>query len=249
MKIFRIILAVVTCISIASSAWAETAEEAVKKAWSAYRIVSHETEYIKIVIAKNNGPTEEKKIVRWIKYSPDGHDKTTVRFQEPAMDKGLGLLTHRKAKDDDQWLKLPSIGSARKISTADQSKYFGGTDFTNEDIRLAQGERTSDYNYAYGERNTIVSTPKPGTESAYAKRLITLDANHAIVKIEYFDKSDHLLKTMTNRKIKISNNGMWRAGETEIKNERLKRTTVMTVADRQFIPIPDSYFTKAFLEK
>jgi len=81
----------------------------------------------------------------------------------------LGLLTWRHAdKDDDQWLKLPSMEKVRCISTADQDKYFAGTNLTYEDTRQLMGERINSFTYRTITQDSqgwqIEALPKPGAQ-------------------------------------------------------------------------------------
>lgn len=248
------LLSLTFCLLIATlmaghAAQTEKAEELIKKVWNSYRINNFETEESEITITKEGSQPEKKKLVRYILFSPTGDDKITIKYLEPALDKGLGLLTHRKKSGDEQWLKLPSLGNSRKISTAKESEYFGGTDLTYEDAKMLTGEKTDEHNYIAGPDGAITSTPKTGTITAYGKRIIYVTKDHAISHIAYFDKNGLLIKTLTNNNIKIQANGFWRPAQVTIDNKKLKRKTVITIVGREYKNIPSSYFTKESLEK
>jgi Outer membrane lipoprotein-sorting protein len=101
-----------------------------------FRQVTYEKERMEVNIIYKDGRKEEKVLTRWVHYDPAGEDKVTIVFSKPAREEGLGLFIWRHAKgDDDQWLKLPSMKEVRRISIADQSKYFAGSDITYEDSR------------------------------------------------------------------------------------------------------------------
>jgi len=232
----------------------DTARQLVEKSWQLYRQASTEKESVDLHIIQQGGKTEEKSLTRWIKYDKDGEDKVTVRFTKPAADDGLGLLTWRHpGKTDDQWLKLPSMDKVRRVSSADQEKYFAGTDFTYEDLRQLAGERTTDFDYkvirSEGDSKVIEATPKAGKESIYGKRISWISSKYATVKTEYYAKNGKLIKTQTNGALIFKPNGLWRPGTVEMDNAMLKRKTVMKVRERGIdATIASDTFTQRFLE-
>ena len=62
-------------------------------------------------------------------------------FESPSDVQNTGLLSvdYDGAKDDDQWLYLPSLHKATRISSGDKSGSFMGTDFTYSDMTQATG--------------------------------------------------------------------------------------------------------------
>jgi hypothetical protein len=91
-----------------------------------------------------------------------GGRKTLILFEAPADVRNTGLLSvdyDDGGKDDDQWLYLPSLHRATRISTSDKSGSFMGTDITYADMTKRDTER---YDY------TLVSQSAPvGTEDCW----------------------------------------------------------------------------------
>jgi outer membrane lipoprotein-sorting protein len=84
----------------------------------------------------------------------DGGTKQLMIFQSPADVKGTGLLStdyDDGAKDDDQWLYLPSLHKSTRISSGDKSGSFMGTDFTYSDMTRAD---PAHYDYKVLEQST-----------------------------------------------------------------------------------------------
>lgn len=232
----------------------ENAQQIVAKSWQLYRQAATEKETTDLQVIQQGGKTEDKSLIRWIRYDKDGEDKITVRFTKPAADDGLGLLTWRHpGKNDDQWLKLPSLDKVRRVSSSDQEKYFAGTDFTYEDLRQLAGEQTSDFEYRLlrteGESKVIEATAKSAKESVYSKRIFWISSKYATVKTEYYAKNGTLIKIQTNGAITFKPNGLWRPGIVEMDNSLLKRKTVMNIRERAIDPnISSDIFTQRFLE-
>lgn len=231
-----------------------SAEKIIARSWQLYRQASTEKESIEVEIIQNQGRRESKSLTRWTKFNPSGEDKVTVVFSKPVMDDGLGLLTWRHpGKQDDQWLKLPSMDKVRRISVSDQDKYFAGTDFTYEDLRQLTGERLPDFTYEtikQEDNQTVISAvPRLGVETGYGKRIFWVNSAFVIVKMEYYSKGGLLLKSQTNSRITTHKGGTWRAEQVEVKNLMLNRQTAMRVIERVLNPtLTRDIFSVRFLE-
>jgi len=226
----------------------------ISKSWELFRRTNHEKESVRIVISYSDGRREEKKLIRWTRFDPANEDCITIKFLEPPLDRGLGLLTLRHAgRNDEQYLKLPSLKKVRKIAAGEQEKYFAGTDLTNEDIRQLIGERFQDFTYSLAKKegNTwiIEAAPGAGVETGYGRRLIWVDEKYVITKVEYFDKKGGLIKVQTNGGITVSEKGLWRTNHVEMDNLLLKRKTQIDIEEREIDKdLLGGIFSKDFLE-
>ncbi|MDQ6958902.1 MAG: outer membrane lipoprotein-sorting protein, partial [Mariprofundaceae bacterium] len=62
-------------------------------------------------------------------------DKSLVTFQRPRDIRGTGLLSYAKILEpDDQWLYLPALKRVKRISSANKSGPFVGSEFAFEDF-------------------------------------------------------------------------------------------------------------------
>ncbi len=229
-------------------------EEMVSRSWELFRQVSHERESVRIAIDHADGRREEKQLTRWTRFDPSREDCVTIKFLAPPLDRGLGLLTLRHAdREDEQWLKLPSLKKVRKVAAGEQDRYFAGTDLTNEDVRQLIGERTQDYTYSLARReggvSVVEAVPGAGTRTGYGRRLMWVDEKLVITRVEYYGRQGELIKVQTNSGITVSDKGLWRAGHVEIENLLLKRKTRIDIEERQIDPdISPGVFTRDFLE-
>jgi len=245
---------IITLFAIGIPCQAEelSGKEIITKVFELYRQTPSEREETEVTITPDGGKPTGKNYTRWIMFDSAGEDKVTVKFSEPVMDNGLGLLIWRHTDgSDEQWLKMPSFNRTRKIAVSDQSKYFGGTDITFEDARQLVGERTPDFEYKILRSDKqgweIEALPKYGVKSGYGKRIFFVRPDCACTAIEYYDSRGELLKKQENRKILVQDNGMWRADQVIITNRLLKRTTELTVTAREFGNVGASAFTQEFL--
>lgn len=234
---------------------AEEAAAIVAKSWTLFRQATSEQETITVDLRSSDGDRSRKALKRWTRYdAAGGEDRVMIKFFEPAVDLGLGLLIWRhRADNDDQWLNLPSLSRKRRIATADQEKYFAGTDLTFEDTRQLMGERTADFVYRFLSRTdagaVIEAKPRPEVATGYGWRSITINPSYAITRIEYYGPNGALIKVQENQEIEQATNGRWRPLRITIDNRALKRITVLTTTERSFHDVvDDSVFSTSFLE-
>jgi len=259
MKKLAIFVIFIFAIGISCQAQ-QTAKDIITKTFKLYRQVLSEREETTATIIyeddrkedKEDGRKEYKVFTRWILFDPAGEDKVIIKFSEPALNNGLGLLIYRHSDSkDEQWLKLPSFNRTRKIAIANQSQYFGGTDITFEDAHQLIEERTQDFEYneilSPDDGWKIEAVPNSGVDSGYSKRIFFIRPDFACTAVEYYNNSDEPFKTQENSEIEIYENGMWRAKKVVITNRSLKRTTELTVTEREFENVNTNVFTQDFL--
>lgn len=229
------------------------AAEVVGESWKLYRQHISEKEIVHVSI-KSGTTITEKIFTRWIQYDSEGEDKITIIFSEPRADNGLGLLTWRHEEgNDEQWLKLASMDKERRVAI-DDGKYFGGTDFIYEDVRMLIGERVKDFEYRFEMNGSggwvIAATPKPGIKTFYGKRRLFVERNYSISKIEYYDAQGKLIKTVFWGEIEISANGSWRPTTIRVDNRHLGRSTTLKVSERKLdLELNFRVFTVEFLRE
>ena len=93
-------------------------------------------------------------------------DKSIVVFQTPRDVEGTALLSHARILDpDDQWLFLPALARVRRISSANKSGPFVGSEFAFEDFTSLELNKYSyDFNGALTLEIIAVFVHLPGAE-------------------------------------------------------------------------------------
>lgn len=209
------------------------------------------------MILKNNRGGEAVRLlrVRTLEQVNNG-DKSLLIFDSPRDVKGTSLLsfTH-KFKADDQWLYLPTLKRVKRISQANQSGPFVGSEFAYEDISSQEIEK---YTYKYirdevfdSRDHYVVEADPVNPKSGYSRQLVWLDKDHfRIWKIEYFDKKGLHLKTMTASDFNRYLGKYWRPGLRSMVNHVTGKTTDLVFSDFVFQSDLDvSTFTKTALQK
>jgi hypothetical protein len=230
-----------------------SAEQIVARSWDLYRQADSEKERILITVEYRDGRKYEKDLIRWTQYAFSGEDKIAAKFLRPPIDQGLGLLIWRHAdREDDVWLKLPSMNQERRVSMSDQTKYFAETDFTYEDTRQLAGERIRNFSYRLLEQRAgvyvIEAVPKAGVETAYGRRIFEIRSDGAVTKAEYFGKNGMLIKRQANTEVNVQPDGLWRTSQILMENLLLGRKSLMKITERKInTELPAETFSRKFL--
>jgi outer membrane lipoprotein-sorting protein len=177
-------------------------------------------------------------------------DKSLTIFDKPRDVKGTAFLSHTKVLEaDDQWLLLPALGRVKRISSANKSGPFMGSEFAFEDILSPEVDKYT-YNYlrdeTCGEFECYVMERIPTYEnSGYTKQIVWIDkVGHRYMKIDFYDRKDSHIKTLTFSGYKQYLDKYWRAGKFEMVNLQNGKSTVLEYDNYEFATgLTDKDFT------
>ncbi|MCI0528970.1 MAG: outer membrane lipoprotein-sorting protein, partial [Nitrospira sp.] len=204
-----------------------------------------------LMILKNRHGQESTRVVRvrTLEVIEDG-DKSLSYFDEPADVKGTSLLTFsHKVGLDDQWLYLPAIKRVKRIASADKSGSFMGSEFAYEDISSQEVEKYT-YRYlrdeVYNQQDCFVTERYPvDKHSGYTRQVVWIDkAEYRPLKVDYYDRKDSLLKTLTFSGYRQYLGQFWRADEMLMVNHQTGKSTLLKWSHYKFRnSLNDSDFT------
>lgn len=166
-------------------------------------------------------------------------DKSYMIFDKPADVRGTAILTHSHVKNDDQWLFLPAVKRVKRLNSNNKSGPFMGSEFAYEDLSSPIVEKFS-YNFLRsekcGELDCYVIERTPLYESSgYTKQVVWVDQKELrTLKIDYYDRKNELLKTLSNTGFKLYNNKFWRADVGTMINHQTKKSTILVSKDFVF---------------
>lgn len=152
-------LSAVLLLLLASTALAieptETDARAVMEAVEAQETGDRQTARVEITIMDRAGRKRQRSLVtRSMDF--DGGTRQLMLFEAPADVRNAGLLSVNyddATRSDEQWLYLPSLAKTSRISGADRSGSFMGTDLTYADMG---GRDLDDYDYVMVEASATV---------------------------------------------------------------------------------------------
>jgi predicted RND superfamily exporter protein len=209
------------------------------------------------------GKERQRETLTFRKYY--GQEKRTVLFyQSPKNVKDTGFLTYDypdSDKDDDQWLYLPALRKARRISASDRGDYFLGTDFTYEDIKKEGKFELSDYHFKTLECGTlhgkevllleaIPVDEATAKELGHSKVLTWVDpSNWIVLKSQSWDINQNELKTTVMSDIRKVD-GIWTRHSLIVDNHKTGHHTEFSFSQVDYItPVKDRIFTRQALTR
>ena len=193
------------------------------------------------MILKNRHGEESVRYIRSknLEVQGDG-DKSLVVFDKPRDVKGTALLnfTH-KTGPDDQWLYLPALKRVKRISSANKSGSFMGSEFAYEDVTSQEVEK---YTYKWLRDETyegldcfVFERYPTYKNSGYTRQVVWLDKKeYRMLKIDFYDRKNALLKTQTFRGYKQYLGKYWYPDEMFMQNHQTGKSTLLLWSDYKF---------------
>ena len=183
-------------------------------------------------------------------------DKTLIIFDRPRDVKGTAMLTFsHKSGQDDQWLYLPALKRVKRISSRNKSGPFMGSEFAYEDLSSQEVEK---YSYKFLREETLdgvemfVNERDPiDPNSGYTRQVVWIDkAEYRPFKIDFYDRKNSLLKSLTFEGYQQYLGQYWRAEKMFMINHQTGKSTLLTWKDYQFrTGLKGSDFTRNSLKR
>lgn len=198
------------------------------------------TASMKMILRNREGKESQRDIrLKILEVNGDG-DKSLIMFDNPRDVKGTNFLSFSHITDpDDQWLYLPSLKRVKRISSSNKSGPFMGGQFAYEDLASYEVDK---FKYKYlrdgkvdGIDVYIVDAYPQYEYSGYTRQVVWVDKQRYIpLKIEFYDRKNDLLKTLSFKHYKQYLNKYWRADEQAMENHQNGKSTILVWSDYRF---------------
>ena len=195
---------------------------------------------LKMVLRNRHGEESTRELrSRLLEVDGDG-DKLLVMFDRPRDVKGTAFLTYtHESGPDDQWLYLPALKRVKRIASNNKSGPFMGSEFAYEDLASQEVEKYT-YRYVKDDRANghdcfVVERIPVDEDSGYTRQLVWYDQKEfRPEKVEFYDRKDELLKTLTYTGYRQYLDQYWRADETFMQNHQTGKSTALAWASYEF---------------
>ena len=209
-----------------------------------------------MILSNARGETSERQIRVKSKETEGDGDRTLLIFDTPPDVRGTGLLTHTHfSGEDDQWLYLPALKRIKRIASKNKSGPFVGSEFAYEDLT---SQEVSKYSYKHlndetidGKEHFVVERYPLDKNSGYTRQIAWIDKEHYRFKrIEFFDRKNKHLKTLSFYQYGLYENRFWRAASMIMENHVSKKSTQLAWNNFQFgRGVRDQDFNKNALKR
>lgn len=194
------------------------------------------------MLLRNRQGDESRRYFRNKILEVDGDgDKSIAVFDQPRDIKGTAVLTFtHKTGPDDQWLYLPALKRVKRISSANKSGAFVGSEFAFEDLSSQEIEK---YDYKWirdeecgGGLDCWVFERYPlDKHSGYTRQVLWMDKEaYRVHRIDYFDRKDEPLKRLTATDFRQYLDHYWRAHSMSMVNLQTGKSTELTFETIEF---------------
>ncbi len=213
------------------------------------------------IVQKDGGGADNLRHIRfWSLENIEEGEQSRSIFTYPPDVKGMARLTHlHSTSPDDHWIFIPGENRVKRVSPTNQLSYFMGTQFTFEDFRLYRAEQVSKYTYKYLEKVQydgmecfkIVRFPTGKKFTNYSRHVMWIDTKEfRVLKVDFYDKDDALLKTMTRSKFKLYEGKFWCMHEMEMLNHQTGDNTLVIWSNYHFgTGLTEGDFTRESLKR
>lgn len=210
------------------------------------------------MVLRNKQGQESKRSLsnKILEMAADG-DKSLIVFNNPKDVKGTATLTYsHKVGSDDQWLFLPAVKRVKRISSNNKSGPFMGSEFAYEDLSSQEVEKYT-YNFlkeekANGSTLLVVERDPVDPKSGYKRQIAwyNKDKAYRLEKIEFYDRKNSLLKTLTYSGYQKYQSKYWRAGKMKMVNHQTDKETELLFTNYKFgIGLSDNDFSQNSLKR
>ena len=183
-------------------------------------------------------------------------DKSLTIFDTPPDVRGTALLTHtHRSEPDDQWLNLPELNRVKRIASRNKSGPFVGSEFAFEDLSSKEVDK---YTWRFlrkeacaGGRCFVVEQRPTDRFSGYTRQVSWIDAaEYRTWKVDYYDRRDKHLKTLTFEDYQQYAGAFWRADTMRMVNHQTGKSTELLWRNYRFgTGLEDADFNRNSLQR
>lgn len=210
--------------------------------------LSYEDDLSTVMTIVSEDPDQGTEKMKVSMFRRDAEDKFVMLIHEPAVQKGQGYLK----LGDNMWFYDPE---SRKFNHTSLKESFSATDARNSDFR--QATFVDDYRITDVEETTLgkfdvyaLTLEGKHNEVTYAKRKIWVTKSDTLMLMSKdYSKSGRLMRTSYFPKYKKVEGEYYAAKMIFVDELVENKKTVITIEELSLDNIPDSVFTKAYVEK
>lgn len=258
MKTLSTVVAALGILLTASTSFALSAEEVMKKSQSAFLYPGKDFKarvMMRLVSSGGQERVREMTMLRKNFGGPGGEQKFFIYFHKPADVKDMTFMVYKyPGRDADRWLFVPAINMVKRIAAQDKHSSFVGSDFSYEDV---SGRKVEDDNHSmvkeekFGGKDCYVikSVPKAG-DMDYAYKISWVAKDGFLpLKEEYYDTRNGLYKVFTADETGVVK-GFPTVTKRSMKNLQSGHGTDVTYKNTDYnIGIADSLFSERYLRQ
>lgn len=244
---------------VAGRAGAEEARSVMERSESRTKARTERTTYT-MELLDADGEVEQTRTLEVFYKRESDHEVTLQKFLSPPLLEDTGMMIVDRGKpSNDIWLYLPATRRLRRISGAEKSNWYLGTQFTYEDFE--------DYNLeAYGFTlrdeaachdgarcwviEAVATSESEKDATGYGKKVYWIEKESLYpVRVDYLDQEGSEIKRLTASGLKEIGD-YWRPAEIIMRDLRNDRRTRIRAEEREMdLDLDDYYLSRRYLRE
>ena len=203
-----------------------------------------------MILTDQDGNEEIRDMVMFSQEVEDDQTNTLVRFLSPKSVKGVTLLN---INDGEKiYLYMPAYNKPRRIAGSSKSDEFMGTGLSYEDMSIDYQDKEYEKTLLQEtDDEYIVEVLPSGEDLSYEKIIVHVDkVKFYAKKVEFYETSNELTKTLTINKIKIDDKDKVTPMEIEFTDIKEEDKTKIVIKEIEYdIELSSNFFSIRTLSK
>lgn len=203
-----------------------------------------------MILIDQEGNEEVREMIMFSQKEEEDKTSSLMRFLSPKSVKGVTLLNIKNG--EKIYLYMPAYKKPRRIAGSSKQEKFMGTDLSYEDMGMDYEDK--DYEKKLLEETGsvyIIEIIPSGEDVSYKKIILTVDKEMFYTKrVEFYDMSENLSKTLEINKIQIDERGKITPIEIVFTDiEESHKTKIIIKEIKYDIELPSNFFSIRTLKK
>jgi len=250
LKISLLMFTIFILLFSASTVFALTVDEIMDKMEETAPDFTTQKTISEMILIDKEGNEEVREMIMFSQEGEDEKTSTLMRFLSPKSVKGVTLLNI----DDGEkiYLYMPAYNKPRRIASSSKGDEFMGTGLSYEDMSMDYKDK--DYEKKLLEetdKEFIIEVITSDEDTSYKKIILTVDKEKFYTKkVEFYDMSENLIKTLEIDKVKIDDKGKITPMEIVFSDIEENRKTKIVMKEIEYdIELSSSFFSIRTLSK
>jgi outer membrane lipoprotein-sorting protein len=203
-----------------------------------------------MTLIDQEGKEEVREMLMFSQKEEEDKTSSLVRFLSPKSVKGVTLLNLKNGEKIE--LYMPAYGKPRRIAGSSKSDEFMGTGLSYEDMSMDYEDKDNEKKLLQEtEKEYLVEIIPTGEDASYKKIILSVDKEKFYAKkVEFYDTSETLTKTLEIVNIKIDDQGKITPMEIEFTDIVENHKTKIVIKEIEYnIELSSDFFSIRTLSK
>jgi len=203
-----------------------------------------------MILIDQEGNEEIREMIMFSQKEEEDKTNSLMRFLSPKSVKGVTLLNIKSG--EKIYLYMPAYDKPRRIAGSSKREKFMGTDLSYEDMSMDYEDKDYEKKLLNETNGEYIIEVMPSEEdTSYKKIILTVDKEkYYVKKVEFYDLSGNLSKTLEIDKIQIDENGKITPMEIVFTDIEENHKTKIVIREIEYnVELSSSFFSIRTLKK